>query len=86
MRRAHREFKTVSPQEKETGCRLLLYQEDPGQCGEIQLSPMRIVAPVNGEVLLLAGICGKDGYLLKRGTARVDVGTWQRRTVHRSGR
>lgn len=41
-------------------------KKDPGQCGEIQLSPLRIVAPVNGEVLLLAGICGKDGYLLKR--------------------
>lgn len=41
-------------------------KKDPGQCGQIQLSPQRIVAPVNGEVLLLAGICGKDGYLLKR--------------------
>ncbi len=41
-------------------------KKDPGRCGQIQLSPTRIVAPVNGEVLLLAGICGKDGYLLKR--------------------
>ncbi len=41
-------------------------KKDPGKCGEIQLSPLRIVAPVNGEVLLLAGICGKDGYLVKR--------------------
>ena len=41
-------------------------KKDPGACGQIQLSPMRIVAPVNGEVLLMAGICGKDGYLLKR--------------------
>lgn len=40
--------------------------KDPGKCGEIQLTPLRIVAPVGGEVLLLAGICGKDGYLMKR--------------------
>ena len=41
-------------------------KKDPGKCGEIQLTPLRVVAPVNGEVLLLAGICGKDGYLVKR--------------------
>ncbi|MCC6510823.1 MAG: hypothetical protein IT423_17090, partial [Pirellulaceae bacterium] len=41
-------------------------KKDPSQCGVIQLTPTRIVAPVNGEVLLLAGICGKDGYLLKK--------------------
>ncbi|MGN6547617.1 MAG: hypothetical protein ACTHK7_21370, partial [Aureliella sp.] len=40
--------------------------KDPGKCGEIQLTPLRVVAPVGGEVLLLAGICGKDGYLVKR--------------------
>ncbi len=40
--------------------------KDPSKCGQIQLSPTRVVAPVDGEVVLLAGICGKDGYLLKR--------------------
>jgi uncharacterized repeat protein (TIGR01451 family) len=40
--------------------------QGPGAAGEIQLSPLRIVAPVCGEVVLLAGICGKDGHLLKR--------------------
>ncbi len=38
----------------------------PGKAGEIQLTPVRVVAPVGGEVVLLAGICGKDGYLVKR--------------------
>lgn len=40
--------------------------KSPGSCGELQLSPLRVVAPVGGEVVLLAGICGKDGYLVKR--------------------
>lgn len=38
----------------------------PGACGEIQLTPTRIVAPVGGEVVLLAGVCGKDGYYVTR--------------------
>ncbi len=42
--------------------------EDPsevrGRCGELLLTPTRIVAPVGGEVILLAGICGKDGMLV----------------------
>ncbi len=38
----------------------------PGKAGEIQLTPTKIVAPVGGEVVLLAGICGQDGYLVKR--------------------
>ncbi|RMF44063.1 MAG: hypothetical protein D6753_03495 [Planctomycetota bacterium] len=38
----------------------------PGAAGEIQLTPMRVVAPVGGEVVLLAGICGPDGNLVKR--------------------
>lgn len=37
-----------------------------GKAGEIQLTPTRIVAPVGGEVVLLSGICGPDGYLVKR--------------------
>jgi hypothetical protein len=34
-----------------------------GNRGCILLSPQRIVAPVGGEVILLSGICGEDGYL-----------------------
>ncbi len=34
-----------------------------GKRGCILLSPQRIVAPVGGEVVLLSGICGDDGYL-----------------------
>lgn len=34
-----------------------------GERGRILLSPQKIVAPVNGEVILLSGICGADGYL-----------------------
>ncbi|MEM8669987.1 MAG: hypothetical protein AAGG48_20840 [Planctomycetota bacterium] len=34
-----------------------------GKRGCILLSPNKIVAPVGGEVVLLSGICGTDGYL-----------------------
>jgi len=34
-----------------------------GNRGCILLSPQKIVAPVGGEVILLSGICGNDGYL-----------------------
>ncbi|MCG8653625.1 MAG: hypothetical protein MI861_27555, partial [Pirellulales bacterium] len=34
-----------------------------GKRGCILLSPQRIIAPVGGEVVLLSGICGTDGYL-----------------------
>ncbi|NND98301.1 MAG: hypothetical protein HKN47_13330 [Pirellulaceae bacterium] len=34
-----------------------------GKRGCILLSPQKIVAPVGGEVVLLSGICGNDGYL-----------------------
>ena len=37
-----------------------------GKAGEIQLTPLRVVAPVGGEVVFLAGVCGEDGYLVKR--------------------
>ncbi len=37
-----------------------------GKAGEIQLTPTRVVAPVGGEVVLLAGICGPDGRLVNR--------------------
>ncbi len=35
-----------------------------GRCGQLLLTPTRIVAPVGGEVILLAGVCGKDEYLV----------------------
>lgn len=44
----------------------LFKHKSPGACGEIQMTPLRVVAPVGGEVVLLAGICGEDGYLVKR--------------------
>lgn len=34
-----------------------------GERGRILLSPQKIVAPVGGEVILMSGICGNDGYL-----------------------
>ena len=34
-----------------------------GNRGSILLTPSKIVAPVGGEVVLLSGICGTDGYL-----------------------
>ncbi len=37
-----------------------------GKLGELQMTPLRVVAPVGGEVVLLAGICGEDGYLVRR--------------------
>ncbi len=40
--------------------------ESPGKAGQIQLTPLKAIAPVGGEVVLLAGICGSDGYLVKR--------------------
>jgi uncharacterized repeat protein (TIGR01451 family) len=46
--------------------RLQTHFESPGKTGEIQLTPLRVVAPVGGEVVLLAGICGADGYLVQR--------------------
>ena len=37
----------------------------PGQAGEMMMTPSRIVAPVGSEVVVLAGICGGDGFLVK---------------------
>ena len=34
-----------------------------GKRGCILLSPLKVVAPVGGEVVLMSGICGTDGYL-----------------------
>jgi len=38
--------------------------EARARCGELLLTPTKLVAPVGGEVILLAGICGKDGLLV----------------------
>ncbi len=35
-----------------------------GRHGEIIMTPSRIVAPVGSEVVVLAGICGEDGYFV----------------------
>jgi hypothetical protein len=40
-----------------------LHLPSKGTRGCILLSPQRIVAPVGGEVILMSGICGTDGYL-----------------------
>ncbi len=40
-----------------------LHLPERGTRGCILLSPQRIVAPVGGEVILLSGVCGTDGYL-----------------------
>ena len=36
-----------------------------GELGEIIMTPSRIVAPVGSEVVVLAGICGGDGFYVK---------------------
>ena len=36
-----------------------------GERGQIIITPSRIVAPVGSEVVVLAGICGGDGYFVK---------------------
>lgn len=40
-----------------------LHLPDRGKRGKILLNHRKIIAPVGGEVLLLSGICGCDGYL-----------------------
>ncbi len=48
------------------GCLFNKKKEDDwrGRCGQLLITPNRIVAPVGGEVILLAGICGKDEHLV----------------------
>ncbi|QDT11635.1 hypothetical protein [Planctomycetes bacterium K23_9] len=48
---------------RECNMRDLLTLPDRGKRGCILLTPQRIVAPVGGEVVLLSGLCGDDGYL-----------------------
>ena len=40
-----------------------LHLPDRGKRGCILLTPQRVIAPVGGEVILLSGVCGTDGYL-----------------------
>ena len=51
---------------KPVGCGLLDHHKDRGECGQLLLTPTTIVAPVGGEVVLLAGICGEDGHLVTK--------------------
>ncbi len=37
----------------------------PGQSGKIVITPSRIVAPVGSEIVVLAGLCGDDGFFVK---------------------
>jgi hypothetical protein len=37
----------------------------PGQEGQLMMTPSRIIAPVGSEVVVLAGICGNDGFFVK---------------------
>lgn len=37
----------------------------PGQAGELKMTPSRIIAPVGSEVVVLAGICGNDGFFVR---------------------
>jgi uncharacterized repeat protein (TIGR01451 family) len=39
-------------------------EEMRGRCGQLLITPNRLVAPVGGEVVILAGICGKDEHLV----------------------
>ncbi len=39
--------------------------KSPGKNGQIIMTPSRIVAPVGSEVVVLAGICGGDGFFVK---------------------
>ena len=39
-------------------------EEMRGRCGQLLITPNRLVAPVGGEVVILAGVCGKDEYLV----------------------
>ncbi len=48
---------------KEIDATCPLHLPERGKRGCILLTPQRIVAPVGGEVVLLSGICGDDGYL-----------------------
>ena len=34
----------------------------PGQAGQLLMTPSRIIAPVGSEVVVIAGICGSDGF------------------------
>ncbi len=40
-----------------------LHLPKQGRRGRLMLSPNRVVAPVGGEVVLLSGVCGNDGFL-----------------------
>jgi hypothetical protein len=39
---------------------------DRGDTGQLLVTPTTIVAPVGGEVVILAAICGKDGFFVTK--------------------
>ncbi len=41
-------------------------RQKPGEQGELLLTPLSVVAPVGGEVVFLAGICGPDGHYVTK--------------------
>ena len=51
-RTAHKKKLTPNPNRKLT----------PGQAGQMLMTPSRIIAPVGSEVVVIAGICGSDGF------------------------
>lgn len=40
--------------------------EAPGEVGNLIVTPLRVVAPVGGEVVLTAGLCGPDRYFVMK--------------------
>ncbi|WP_417736585.1 hypothetical protein [Rosistilla oblonga] len=50
--------------DKHCDLRKLLHLPDRGKRGRILLNHRKIIAPVGGEVVLLSGVCGTDGYLM----------------------
>lgn len=50
--------------DKHCDLKKLLHLPDRGKRGRILLNHQKIIAPVGGEVVLLSGVCGTNGYLM----------------------
>ncbi|MEZ6087002.1 MAG: hypothetical protein R3C05_03010 [Pirellulaceae bacterium] len=50
--------------DKKCDWKKLCHLPDRGKRGRILLNHRKIIAPVGGEVVLLSGVCGTDGYLM----------------------
>ena len=61
---------TVAPNVFIPRNRAAAYSTAPGTrgiyAGRLQLDPQRLIAPVGSEVILRAGLCGDDGYLINK--------------------